>query len=409
MAADKDWRKKEPSLDEVIKKYPDIPPLFILKVDAQRRGVVLSEEAAKLADPEVYAIYKGSPAGLILRDGSYWVSAGYDFDPEKSERDPYIVDYIDGKFYLTDEGKKLEEVGFWEQPDFLKKKTSKGVPMSAYCGARPQRLDIKFINSYCQFWNNPKEGCKYCTFTANAHIRNADKNWIDVDEVSEVVHEALKQEGRFSVIMMTSGSILTGEELFDDELEAYIKLLQAIGRNFEPGKRFPTQVIATSFNKRQLERLYNETGVMTYTSDIEVLDEEKFNWICPGKAKYVGFQEWKKRLYDAVDVFGWGNVNSGCVLGVEQAQPYGFKTEDEAFIAVTRTAEELAEHGVSLAANVWRSSPHSIFQYQHTPSLDYFIRTYRAFDQYHHKYKLGKYIDDYRRCGNHTGLDLARI
>jgi len=35
-----------------------------------------------------------------------------------------------------------------------------------------------------------------------------------------------------------------------------------------------------------LIRLYEQTGLSSYTSDIEVLNEEKFNWICPGKAKW---------------------------------------------------------------------------------------------------------------------------
>lgn len=45
-----------------------------------------------------------------------------------------------------------------------------------------------------------------------------------------------------------------------------------------------------------------------YTTDIEVFDKEKFEWICPEKAKMLGYDEWKRRLTAAVDVFGKGNV-----------------------------------------------------------------------------------------------------
>jgi biotin synthase-related radical SAM superfamily protein len=182
-----------------------------------------------------------------------------------------------------------------------------------------------------------------------------------------------------------------------------------VGENFQPGKRFPSQLIASAFNERQLERLYENTGLMTYTTDLEILNEKVFNWVCEGKANHVGYQEWKRRLYAAVDIFGRGNVNSGIVLGCELAQPYGFQSEDEAHRAVVETAQELAEHGVGLGANVWRSISHSVFQYQNTPSLDYYARTFLAFDKLHHQYELGRFIDDYRRCGMHPGNDLVRI
>lgn len=148
---------------------------------------------------------------------------------------------------------------------------------------------------------------------------------------------------------------------------------------------------------------------MTYTTDIEVLNKEAFEWICPGKNRYVGFEEWKRRLYEAVDVFGKGNVSSGVVLGVEQARPGGISSEEEAYKAVTEEAEKIISHGIALAANVWRTAPGSVFVKQDTPSLDYYIKTYKKFDQLHHQYGVNPYTDDYRRCGAHPGLDLLRI
>lgn len=421
VARDPEWRKKEPGLDDIIKKYPELPKTFILKVDVQRRGVIYTEKAKQLLDPDIHQIQKingssaGSmsiskdyvPVGLSLKDGSFLIS-GYDFDFTKSQRDPYVVDEDNGKVYITDNGEVLEEVGFWEKPDYYDKTASNGMPMYTYATARPQRLDIN-MSAYCHFWDKPGEGCKYCPFTPNYKKSGRTNERHDTKLIAETVKEALKQKGRFSSILLTGGSVLSGKEILDDEVDGYIELLQIIGENFESGKRFPSQLIATAFNERQLERLYSKTGLMTYTADLEILNKDKFNWICEGKAKHIGFDEWKRRLYVAVDIFGRGNVNSGCVLGCELAQPNGFKTEDEAYEAVVETATELAEHGVGLGANVWRAAPNSILQNQKTPSLDYFIKTFKTFDELHHKYQLGKYIDDYRRCGMHPGNDLVRI
>ena len=83
--------------------------------------------------------------------------------------------------------------------------------------------------------------------------------------------------------------MIKGDELFDLEVDFYIELLQAIGELFKT-KKFPSQLIASAFNEKQLARLYAETGLTSYTSDLEVLNEDLFNWICPGKAKHVGYQ-----------------------------------------------------------------------------------------------------------------------
>ena len=96
---------------------------------------------------------------------------------------------------------------------------------------------------------------------------------------------------------------------------------------------------------------------MSYTSDMEVLNEERFAWICPGKNKVLGYREWKKRIFEAVGIFGRGFVNTGIVGGVELAKPNGFATEDEALRATIDEAEDFASHGVSVIHCVWVPYP----------------------------------------------------
>lgn len=418
MARDNEWRKKELSLDEVATKFPHLPKLFILKVDVQRRGVIYTEAAQAKIDPEIHQVQsdgqqgfriekKYYPEGLILKDGSYLI-VSYDYDFQNQKREPYVVDVIDDKIWITDEGKPLAEVTYFEKPDFYNKKASNGESFTKYVSARPQRIDV-MLNQYCHFWDRPGGGCKYCPLTPNYLKQKLTEERTNIQYIVEAVKEALKQEGRFSGFMFTGGSILSGNEVLDDELDAYIELIQRIGDLFEDGKNYPSQLICSAFNERQLERLRNETKLTHYTTDIEVLNENLFNWICEGKAHHIGYQEWKRRLIASVDYFGKGNVTSGMVSGVELAKPNGFKTEEEALKAITEEAETVIEHGIALAANVWRTAPGSIFHSQDTPSLDYFISLFNRFDELHHKYNVGKYTDDYRRCGMHTGLDLLRI
>jgi len=417
MARDKEWRKKELSLDEVIKKYPDLPPMWILKVDAQRRGIIYSDAAKAKIDPNLHQVNAGTsggfrkmqdyaPESLTLRDGSYLLT-NFDFSEENAQRDPYIVDVVDDRIVITDEGKALEEVWYWEKPDFYNKKASNGEPFTKYASARPQRLDFSLC-SWCHFWDTPGEGCKYCPLAPNFKKRGATEEYKDFKYMAEAAVEALKQKGRYSSIMFSGGSVLSGEELFDDEVNGYIKLINTITESLK-GDVIPTQLISSAFNERQLLKLRQETKLMTYTADIEILDPKKFEWICPGKSNHVGYEEWKRRLYLAVDIFGRGNVSSGVVLGAELATPNGFTKEDEAYKAVTELAEEIISHGITLAANVWRTSLGAIFQNQDTPSLDYFVKCYREFDRLSHYYNCNAYTDDYRRCGAHPGMDLLRV
>ena len=415
MAVDKNWREKELSLKEVINKYPDVSPFIIIKTDAQRRGVDYTEAALSRVDVNVhqtvtrsFAVERSdqvdhSPFSLLLRDGTSILTGR---DMVEGYRDPLVVDVVDDKIMILDDGEPLEEVFYWEKPDFYDKFTSSGKPMWHIAWARPQRIDLN-PNQYCQFWETPGHGCKYCAIAAT--YKKSDKEqFVDLQDIDETVHEALKQPGRFTSIFLTGGTILDGEQLLDAEVEQYIQILKRVGRNFN-GKRFPSQLIGTAFNKQQLQRIYDETGLMSYTADIEVLNEELFDWICPGKAAKIGYQEWKDRLYQAVDVFGRGYVNTGLVAGVEMATPKGFQTEEESLGRILEEAEELAKHGVSAVASVWNVAPGSMFFKQRTPSLEYYVKLSKGLDALRRKYHIHIDMDNYRRCGNHPDTDLSRV
>lgn len=404
------------TLDEVVEKYPDVPRLIAIKIDVQRRGVHYTDRALSRLNKESHqlrgATLFGSrdakitplPESLILRDGTTVLT-----DPTPVEQNPYIVDFVDGRLILADRGEPVEEVEYWSKPDYYGKKTASGKAMEHLVTARPQRLQV-MPSSYCHFWTND-HGCKYCDIVNHLKHQKSELGVpakLNPKEVGEVIREALKQPGRFSSICLTAGSDTRGAEPFDEEVEYYVELLKAIGENFKT-KKFPSQLIATAFDQRQLEKLHNETGLMGYTADIEVLNEELFNWICPGKAEWIGYREWKNRLIRAVDVFGRGNVNTGIVAGVELAKPRGFQNENDALKATLEEAEELAANGVSTIFMVWIPRPRSYFHDQTNASLEYYVLLARGLHQLRKKYVLGIDFDDYRRCGNHPDGDLTRI
>jgi biotin synthase-related radical SAM superfamily protein len=403
------------SFEEVSTKYPEFPRLIMLKTDIHRRGVFYTEKALETVDvtkhqlggTHIFGTRDGKltqrPEAFILRDGTSVLST-----PTPLEDNPYIVDRIDGKLVLTDEGKVLEEVFFWDKPDFYDQKTSSGALMQNIVSARPQRLYL-IPNRYCHFWSDDS-GCRFCDIVNNLKQQKDEidmQSKIKAKDVKETIKEALKEPGRFTAICITSGSDFHGKDPFDKEVDYYIEILQAIGENFATEK-FPSQLICSALTKEQLKRLYDETGITSVTMDIEVLDERLFGEICPGKAKWVGYDAWKQRLVDAVEIFGRGRVNTGIVSGVELAKHYGFTSEEEALSATLAEAEELASKGVSTVNMVWVPRPNTHLAGQKNASLEYYVRLALGLQALRRKYDLPIDFDDYRRCGNHPDSDLAR-
>jgi|WetSurMetagenome_2_1015567.scaffolds.fasta_scaffold00013_49 hypothetical protein len=409
-------KKSELSFDEVVAKYPDIPKLIIIKTDVARRGVFYTDQALSVLDPKLHSITgthifgmrdgktAARPESLLLRDGTSIFTT-----PTPLEQNPYIVDLLDGAPFLFEGEKALEPVDYWPVPDYYWKTSSSGVPMQSIVSSRPQRLIINPYR-YCTFWSNQK-GCSFCDIVKQLKTGKEQLNIparLDPVEVGEVVGEALKEPGRYSAIFLTAGSITSGHEPFDDEVDMYIDILREVGRNFAT-RKFPSQLIGTAFTRAQLERLYNETGLLSYTADLEVLNEELFNAHCPGKAEWIGYREWKRRLVDAVDIFGRGFVNTGLVAGIELTKPYGFSSEDEALESALEEAEDLAGQGVSTVYIVWGPRPGSRIGDQKNASLDYYIGLAKGLHELRLKYRLPIMFDDYRHCGNHPDTDLSRL
>jgi hypothetical protein len=412
---ERSWREKELSLRQVIEKYPEVSPFVVIKTDVQRRGVEYSARALAEVDPDIHLTKVRSdysnkedaaPVSLMMRDGTSICTSVDAGGNTSSGRDPYLVDVVDGKIVLVDEETVIEEVSYWEKPDYHEKFTSRGTPMWHVVSIRPQRLCIH-PHQHCDYWKTPGLGCKFCAMSAAFHAGNKPE-LLDVQDVVETVAEAIKEPGRNVSIFLTGGTLCGGENFLDEEVDYYIEILSGITKLFG-GRRFPSQLISTAFSRRQLQRLYDNTGLASYTADLEVLNAELFKWVCPGKSSTIGYEAWKERLYQAVDIFGAGNVNTGLVVGVELATPKGFTSEDEALEATLAEADEINSHGVGVVGCVWNVTPGSIFREQISPSLEYYVRVAKGFDQIRRKYNFCVDMDNYRRCGNHPDTDLGRI
>ena len=195
-----DSRRDEP-FEETVARYPQLPRLNLLKTDVQRRGVCYTQNVLDNVDKDKYQLTGsnvffstlgardvknkfGVPEALVLRDGSIVIT-----DATPIEQNPYIVDYRDGSFVLVDNNKVVEEIDFWEKPDFYGKKTSSGTPMDSIIFARPQRLNITPTSKCCFF----TEGlpCRYCDLNPHLNIDGVTSGKMTPQDAYETVREAL--------------------------------------------------------------------------------------------------------------------------------------------------------------------------------------------------------------------------
>ncbi|NTW84272.1 MAG: hypothetical protein HGB36_13080 [Chlorobiaceae bacterium] len=409
----------EPGLDALVEKYPDVPKSIILKLDLQRRGISFTEATSEATNqpyyrgPEQTAFSNRDtrphpfPGPLLLRDGTSVLAS-----PVPNQfNDPYSIDYQEGKFFIFDKGVRIDEVDFSPRPLFYGKLTSRGVPMESIAWSRPQRLDI-YPYRYCHYWDT-RDQCKFCAFFTDLKQQkqlagDSYAKIVDPEDIYETVREAIKEPGRFSQINLTAGTDYSGEVPFEREVDRYIKVLQAIGRNFRT-RRFPSQLIAPAYTKKQVKRLHEETGLSSYCPDIEVWDKELFKWICSGKEKWFGRDYWIRSAIDAVEIFGKGNVYTNFVAGVEFAQPHGFKSVDEALESNFEACEFFAKHGVVYLSLVWVPWKGTGLGGQKQPPLEYYVRLVRGLVDIRRHYGLASDNDDFKHCGNHGDSDLERL
>ncbi|NTV01558.1 MAG: hypothetical protein HGB04_02060 [Chlorobiaceae bacterium] len=410
---------EEKSLSVLAELYPDVPRSIILKLDLQRRGIAFTEATAEATSEPYYrgpdqTAFSGKdpnhrpfPGPLLLRDGTTVIASPI---PNQFEN-PYTIDYVDGRFRILDDGRFIDEVDFSPRPEFYGKTTSRGVPMESIAWSRPQRLDI-YPYRYCHYWDT-KDQCKFCAFFTDIKQQkqlagDAYAKVVDPEDIYETVREALKEPGRYSQINLTAGTDYSGDIPFEKEVGRYIEVLQAIGRNFAT-RRFPSQLIAPAYTKRQVKRLYDETGLSSYCPDIEVWDRELFKWICSGKEKWFGRDYWIRSALHAVEVFGKGNVYTNFVAGVEFARPHGFTSIEQALDSNFEACEFFAKNGVVYLSLVWTPWKGTGLGGQKQPPLEYYVRLVRGLVEIRRNYGLSSANDDFKHCGNHGDSDLERL
>ena len=125
-------------------------------------------------------------------------------------------------------------------------------------------------------------------------------------------------------------------------------------------QRFPDRwigkVVTQAWPKADVARL-KTAGAKIYHPNYEVWDADLFAAYSPGKNRYIGRDEWIKRVIDAADIFGPSQVIPNFVAGIEMAKPCGFSDVETAIASTQEGLAFFMSHGVVPRFTTWCPEP----------------------------------------------------
>ncbi|CAL9290088.1 radical SAM protein [Streptomyces sp. SudanB182_2057] len=395
-------------VEDLMERFPHVPREAVFKEDLLRGGVAFDKsalsdtanEAAGDVKPKSYFIFsfdhgtlpelgeaalRRPPEEIILTGGPYDLRRTV-VSVRVNPASPYrVAADEEGLLGLYLDGTRIADVGVPPMPEYYRHTLSNGKSvMEVAPTIQWGYLIYLTVFRVCQYFG-AKEECQYCDINHNwRQHKAAGRPYTGVKDVEEVL-EALEIIDRYDTQKASTAYTLTGGAITSkvagrDEADFYGHYAKAIEERF-PG-RWIGKVVAQALPKADVRR-FKDYGVQIYHPNFEVWDRRLFELYCPGKERYVGRDEWHRRILDSAEVFGARNVIPNFVAGVEMAEPFGFTTVDEAIASTTEGLRFFMSHGITPRFTTWCPEPTTPLgkaNPQGAP-LEYHIRLLEAYRQ----------------------------
>lgn len=402
---------------EAFDTYRDIEKAITIKSDMLRLGTKLSQaaltEASKIKNLRVkgYGLFSYNfakkmtlasdvvPNSFFLDDGT---KDGTHIQIRLSDDTPYIIDFVDGEYQIFWHQEKVGEVlSFEEQGGYYNRLTEDGIPFQAYVfSVGRDQLQVT-ANKHCDYFSRKKQ-CLFCDLTPSTAEQKKGGEAMVLRKQGELVGEIIYaglQERRFRHILINGGTFLSKYQ-GKTEVEWYADFLDAIRKRVWAW--YPACLQISALDDEGWKRIY-DTGIPCIDPNIEVWDKRLFEIICPGKNEAFGYDEWIKRTVNAVKYWGPGNVNPSFVVGVEMAQPFGFKRVEDAVKSTLGGHDFLMGNGVlPRQGGFWCVEPRSKLAGQAPPPLEYYLELGKGYLELRYKHGFDNlYATMCRHCLSH--------
>lgn len=366
-------------VEGLIERFPHVPREAVLKEDLLRTGIAFDPSA--LTDnldgevkPKSYFIFsfdqkplaqlgeaarRRPPEEIALTGGPYELRrtiVSVRVNPDSPYR---VARGEDGALTLSLEDRELAEVSLPPMPEYYRHTLANGkTVMETAPTIQWGYLIYLTVLRLCQYFGAHEE-CGFCDINHNwrQHKREG-RPYTGVKPVEDVL-EALALIDRFDAERTSTAYTLTGGSVTSAvdglaEADFYGRYAQAIEERF-PG-RWIGKVVAQALPRNEVQR-YKDYGIAIYHPNYEVWDKRLFSIVCPGKERYVGREEWHRRILDAAEVFGPRHVIPNFVAGIEMARPFGFESIDSAIASTTEGLDFFMSRGITPRFTTWCPEP----------------------------------------------------
>lgn len=406
---------RQEELEQYFERYPDVPREAIIKEDVLRMGVRFSDSAMQLAvgaRPRTYYIFSYDRTNLndMVRDesmlapeevrilGGCWELRPTLISARIEYNSPYEITAPEGELILTGDGTPLASVLFPPRPKYYDLCHADGTPMSQTAGflGWGSRAFATVLRG-CQLWGEHEE-CQFCDLNSNSReVRKLGRPY-KTRKDAEIVADALEEifvnkppdEIDKTMYLISGGTVIDRRNQVEADDDFYLPIVRTIKERL--GDRWPMHLQTFAKPKERLQA-YKDAGVDCHHANIEVWDRRLFAIICPGKQRFVGYDQWLRWLVESVEVFGEGRVVPSLVSGVELSEPDGFKTIEEAIASTAAGLEYLMSHGVTPRVPQWCIEPLTVLgksNARRLVPLEFFIEINRIWYQTWKKYNLPK-------------------
>jgi hypothetical protein len=394
-------------VESLIRRYSHLPQEAIIKEDLLRGGVCFTGEALEIAashQNKSYFIfsfdltpfnkmegkeYRKAPEELCLEGGPLGFRRTI-VSVRLNPASPYRVVAADGACHLELAGTRLCGVGFRERPAYYAKRLASGKPLIEIApNIEWGYLIYLTIYRICQYFGKEEE-CKFCDMNENYRQQiQSGRQYTAVKTVEEIAEAMgiIAESDTVSKAYTITGGSVTSKLAGLAEVDFYAQYAAAIESRF--AGRWISKMVVQALPKEDAQK-FKDAGTQIYHPNFEIWDAAKFAAICPGKNRYVGRDEWIKRILDARQVFGASNVIPNFVGGIEMAAPYGFATVDEAIASTREGLEFFMSQGVMPRFTTWCPEPNTELGEANPEGapLEYHVRLLEAWRETQAKYKL---------------------
>lgn len=388
--------------------YRDIPFEAIVKQDVLRMGLAFEDASldgefkakdyfiftfdhVPLADQKDSIRFK-VPEEIRVRGGQFGLLPTI-ISVRINPGSPYLVRATESGPHLFLGSTDLGTLDFPPVPSWYNRKTASG-KLPGEVAPVIEWGYLIYITAFrnCQYFGKDEE-CAFCDINHNyRQQKHEGRPYTGVKSPEEIVEvlgwiNDTDTDKSARAYTITGGSV-TSQLRGLNEVDFYLQYANAIESKF-PG-RWIGKIVTQAWEKSEIQK-FKDAGIQIYHPNYEVWDAELFKKICPGKERYIGRDQWIRRILESAEVMGPQNVIPNFVGGVELSKPWGFQTMEEAVASTSEGLDFFMKNGIAPRFTTWCPEPFTTLttmQEQESPPLEYFCQILTAWKETHERYSL---------------------